>query len=88
MASTFIPISSISAKSVERIKNSETHISLPNFEDLSACSICGNIFDEETRIAKYLPCLCTFCLPCLQVSYNNVNIFFNFLEKLRKLFYV
>ena len=44
-------------------------------EDLAMCCICSNSYDEKDHKPKFLICLHTFCLKCIEVSQIQLFIF-------------
>ena len=44
-------------------------------DDLVACSICSELYDNGDHQAKYLPCLHTFCKSCLQTCIGENSQF-------------
>ena len=43
------------------------------YRQFLSCNICRRAFNDQDRLAKYLPCLHTLCLHCIQGSTNGCN---------------
>ncbi len=40
---------------------------IDNFEELTTCTVCFDIFDDGEHEPKFLSCHHTFCLKCVKV---------------------